>query len=350
MLSGITETALRDPATFFGVAAAPASIAYIGVLGSPMGGTTMFLAVPEGASRPAYAVKIYRDDATGERAEHEAAILRALAGTPVAASAPRVLSVRRGGGSAACVQSAVGGRPMPPRRGSDGLPDADEAERRFDVVSRWCADLHRSTRVTAGTADRADDAGGIVDDLASAFDLDADERAYLDALRADLGRLAPPRAVAHGDLTWHNVLVRRDGISVVDWSDASWAAPPLQDLFLFVTTFAHHTRRGRGRESFVAAFDAAYFGAGRYATVVARALRDHCDRVGVDRGLLEPLFGSFLATRAARELRRARASAAGALPRLSHVLAAGSGDPVRAQVWALYLRSFVQRRARFLAA
>lgn len=322
---------------------------YLGLPGSPEGRTTTFLAFVGDSARPSYVVKVFRDPRDRDRAANEATILRLLANTPVATSVPRILTAIDDAGVWALVESYVTGRPMRARM-AGRAPERNDAERNLAAAFGWLATFQRVTTGGDTVVVAAGDTTQTFAACAKFFVLNPEELGYLAATDDALRSSPIASTIRHGDFTRHNILVARDRVGVVDWSDAHLSSLPLHDAFAFVTGYFLQLRPREGLAGFLEAFDTSFLSFNAFSALVARNIRAHGELLGVDRALIEPLFAAFLAERAVFEYDQVRRSlASGSLPRATLAFAAEIGADVEraptAQYWIGFLRRLIARRS-----
>lgn len=320
----------------------PRSIAYIGMPGATEGGTTTFLACGPRAEA-LFVVKVFRHG--HERAATEAMVLDHLEHrAPWSRGVvPRLIHRAQIARTVALIESIVPGRQMPIEVRADGLPDPVQAAKDFAVVATLSQGLQRCGL----NIDRAGVSGAelerIPDRFAELFDPSPAERVLLRELEDALPRL-PRTPILHGDLCRQNVLVteRHAGTcAFIDWTDAEFDAPALEDLLFFVTTYFVQAR-GTGFASLVDGFETTFFGPHPYATAVRAAFVARCTDVGAEPDL--PLHLGLLAARqAVRQAERLLAlPASQPLPRFVVWLAAANqlnyAEARRTSMWRYYFR------------
>jgi SAM-dependent methyltransferase len=261
----------------------------------------LFLFGP-GAARPEIVVKTTRDPVHNARLENEERILRRIADDALmpTGSAPSVEFAGEHGGLHIVGESALHGRIVASR------PDpADEA-----AAYRWLTDLAANSARRGGETAAAIEK--IVEDTSAAA-----ERIYAltprerDRLRASAAALVDaadrvPTVLMHGDATSLNALRLAGGrIAFLDWEAATPDGLPLWDTFHFARSYA--IRRARLRS--IAKRPERMLDALERNETLARAVGASLERIGLDGGLVGPLFELGWAHRAVRESSRLSAEA-----------------------------------------
>ena len=118
--------------------------------------------------------------------------------------------------------------------------------------------------------------------------------------------LAAAVVVQHGDPGTWNILVRRNGgISLLDWEAGEPKGMPLWDLLYFMRSFGCWISRTGGRHDALASFSHHFVsGASQLSTQLILSTRRYCHSVGLDSGLVEPLFYTCWMHRALKESTR----------------------------------------------
>ena len=141
-------------------------------------------------------------------------------------------------------------------------------------------------------------------------DLTDVEEAYLDRLEQQINSLSNiplPLAFTHGDFRPGNILLDDGDIHVLDWEFGARLAPPLLDIFHFLSrTYAryHGLEEIDGYlEDYLTAFEQLFFENGEWAHLAAEIVDNAADALGVDHQWIRPLFALFLVEEA-NKLRR----------------------------------------------
>ncbi len=242
-----------------------------------------------GATEPAIIVKMTRDPSVNARLDNERDALRMLGSLGLATDdrVPIVQFAGRHAGLAIVGEGAIPGVPFADRVGADpsGGPILDALE--------WL------TVLAAGSVRHAAPA-----DLAHALsDLHGRWVALCRPSSAEAGRLAGaieavaaadrpiPLVFQHGDPGTWNLLVGDDGlVRFLDWENAEPAGPPLWDLLYLLRSHAVGAARRAGVRRRLVAVERWFFGASPVSGLVADSIDRYLARIGLDPGLVEPLF------------------------------------------------------------
>lgn len=261
----------------------------------------MFLFAGE-EPEPDLVVKLAREARQNHRLENEWRALNWLAEADVRGDPPRPRFLGHHAGIAVLGQSAVRGAPFRSRTSArPGCPLARAA-------LEWLLELGVATAHPAASNGAV---AAALDDLASRFDalyrLTGRQRAalrrHIDALASASSPL--PLVLQHGDPGAWNLLVAAGGTpAFLDWEAAERHGMPLWDVFYFVRSFAVTVARARGRSSSLAAVRRELLADAPLNRLLASAVGRHCDEIGLDRALVEPLFVTCWMHRALKEATR----------------------------------------------
>lgn len=363
MLPELTSRLLRDWNCYLPELSRPVNICYLGIPGSPEGGTATFLAFDGRAPRPLFVVKTHRGPHASERVKNERDILEYVQsqGGMLALSVPHALFVGSIGSRWVLVQSVIDGRPMPASVTPSGGPDLDEARRNFALVLGWLVELHERTRTTSTEALESVQVRirSTLQEFIGSFDLEGEERAFVGRLEGNLEDLLTSGLyLQHGDFCRHNVLLASNGatrrIGVIDWTFSSRLGLPLHDLFFFLAGYFVQIRREVGPAAFVRAFEYTFLEKNAYSDLAQWHIAQYCSHLGLDRQKIAAWFGVFLIERAMFELRQVLQCAQQfGLTRLTVYLAAAANKSYREaltqQLWVRYFRFFVREASSFIA-
>ena len=161
-----------------------------------------------------------------------------------------------------------------------------------------------------------------------------------------------PLVARQGDFWARNLILRGDGVGVVDWEGYREESSPFWDVFLFATSYAlsYPWRLGRWAEPTVA-FRAAYLEPGWFARLVRSYLLDYCREMEISPKLLELFFPLFLAESALEEKRRfdergARRQTAANRSGSTQRLPAGEARPGEVGTWRRLFQEYARRTGR----
>jgi aminoglycoside phosphotransferase len=250
-------------------------------------GHVIYLALAEGTSTPALALKVPRLPGTQASLDREARRL----GTIQAArpggfdSIPAVVAYEEYRGHRVLVQSALQGTPM------DRRAVRRDSHRCCGATLSWLVEVHCATRTAAESDWHARLIALPLERLAHVLGPDPWRRALVDSTRAaadSLGHAAPSLVFEHGDLSHPNLLVTPAGrLGVLDWETANPAGLPACDLFFFLAYIASARRRRWSTATELAAFDEAFFGPSAWTRPY---VRDYAAALDLPPSTLVPLF------------------------------------------------------------
>jgi len=112
---------------------------------------------------------------------------------------------------------------------------------------------------------------------------------------AEFGAGTPVLSVVHGDLWRENILLRRDGILVLDWERAENLGLPLLDFLLFLSTLID--------DSTQTGFVRVFFAENWLSESVRDCLNEACEFLGLSRSQAEDLFFFFLCIMSSQGMR-----------------------------------------------
>lgn len=340
----------------------PTVVRYLGIPGSVEGGTTTFLAFADKKTKPIFAVKLHRNPNAEKRSVNERDILDRVGrcGSAISTSVPRVILCEPISGAWVLVQSVVDGRPMVAPMTAGGVPEIKVAASNMCIALDWLVQLQKAT-VNGLEIDQ----GHLVQkglkairDFSATFDLSAAERDFLEEIGTALDTaLHGNSVIQHGDFCRQNILVTEEAgvtkLAVVDWTDARTAGFPLHDLLYFITTYCLQTRKYIGVGGVANTFEATFFHANVYSTLVRRCIVDYCTQVGLQLSIVKTLFGMFLVNQAMFEYNKmATASTLGGLPAFTVYLASYNNQnydqALKEQLWIYLFREAAKLQNNFI--
>jgi hypothetical protein len=172
-------------------------------------------------------------------------------------------------------------------------------------VADWLDAWHRST-VVVRTLEPAELRRHVLEPAESLAGELQNGRGYVEWLTErtrDIAAAPFPLVSAHNDLTMFNVLVRRNGLGVVDWESAAVERFPLTDLVYAAVDAAAAADRYEDR---AIAFEDCLSSGGRHVRLVGQLLRRLATTVGATEDVAELSFHACWLHHAANEQRDAR--------------------------------------------
>lgn len=254
------------------------------------------------AGRPRVIAKMTRSPVYNARLEREYRTLSTLQSSACMDEGcyPAPLFLRQYGELALIGQAVLRGSPF--RNASTGRADCLHARAAIDLLTR----LGVASADERMPADRvADQLEGMVARFARLYPAASEENDFLDELvqRLRTCDLDMPLVFKHGDPTTWNIVVREDGrVALLDWEHGDPRGLPLWDLLDFLQSYGGWASRMHGPGESPEARAAAFLEPGRMNALFARAIRDYCTHVGIDRSLIEPLFYTCWVDRALRSI------------------------------------------------
>lgn len=251
---------------------------------------------------PDVIVKMTRTPDFNHRLETEYRSLRALGRMDIVdpSTYPEALMLDEHRGLAVLAQKVVAGAPFRVRTTS--RPDCPFAR---DAIG-WITRLGAASADFNGAAQQevSSRLSNLLDNIAEVYGLAQSEWDFLHerVKLVDRSQLPIPLVVRHGDAGTWNVLVTNTGrAAFLDWEASEMHGPPLWDLFDFIRSFGTWVGRVSGERSNAVIYESAFLTKSLLAGLQRNAVRDYCDRVGLQRELIEPLFYSCWMQRALRE-------------------------------------------------
>jgi aminoglycoside phosphotransferase (APT) family kinase protein len=294
---------LREVAATAGVSIDDCRVGLVAAPDYPSRKAILFLR-PRESQTPRYVVKMPRDGAFNERLENEWHVLSLLeqAGIGDAQTVPRPAFFGYHAGLAVLGQTTIDGEPF--RQKTTGGASCALA---WSGI-RWLEALGAAT-ATRGVAGNAEIAAGLHRLLArysAVYKPSGEEQAALAGLIDRIGACQTPLPLVfqHGDPGTWNLLITRDGRpAFLDWEAAEPHGMPLWDLFYFMRSFGIGVAGATGGDTLKAFADQFLF-----ETAVSHGLAEvvdrHCERLAIDRSLVEPLFFTCWMHRALKESMR----------------------------------------------
>ena len=263
----------------------------------------VFFLFERGAEVPAIAVKMTRDPELNGRLAIERDALERLAATGAmpAGAIPTVSFAGVEAGRALLGLGAV-----------DGVPFASVSERTSECPHLAAAFVQLES-LAAATAEPAagSELGALLRDILERFRalyrLSDGHRAVLEAgIAAIEASPAPvPAVFQHGDPGVWNLLVAADGtVAFLDWEAAESRGVPLWDVFHLARSYAVMAGRAAGERYPMRSIERLMITPGPINEMLGDVVRRYRDRIGVEPGLVEPLFHASWMHRALKEATR----------------------------------------------
>ena len=255
-------------------------------------------------------VKMTRTPDLGPRLANESAALGKLAALGVigAERAPRLLFHGRHAGLEVVGESLAGGTPF--RKRSRWTADCPYLA---DAVE-WLAELGAASVQWAEPNRVAAALGALLERFSATYRPAATEEAFLAAqVQAIAAADTPfPLVFQHGDPGTWNLVVRPDGrVAFLDWEAAEPLGMPLWDLFYLLRSFAVSGARAGRIGDPLEAYARRVLAEAPLGRLLVDAVGRHCQRIGIARRYVEPLFHLCWMHRALKEATRLEPAALG---------------------------------------
>jgi len=255
------------------------------------------------AADPDIVVKMTRVADFNNRLEHEWDMLSEVRDRQLAraGSYPEPLFFGYHSGLAILGERAMRGQPF--RTATSALVDCPVAA---DAIE-WIVDLgcRSATGQRAATADVTRSLSQLLAIFAQIYEPDATVLRFLtDQIRSLTARASEmPIVFSHGDAGTWNVVVNAEGRTVfLDWEAAEPRGMPLWDLFYFYRSFGNWVARQRdGERDTARTFERTFLDASELNERLVTAVDGYCERVGLDRDIVEPMFYTCWMHRALRQ-------------------------------------------------
>lgn len=255
--------------------------------------------------RPDYIVKMVRDASFNYRLDNEARSLKILAekGFSDPGALPQVVFAGHHAGLSLVGESIVTGVPF--RQASQATADCPYGRAALDwfvELGALTADPHAATSGAIAAS-----LTQLLDRFVAIYRPTAEQQAFLAQQIAAIGRSATavPLVFQHGDPGPWNMLVTPEGrVAVLDWEAAEPAGMPLWDLFYFMRSYSLDAARKQGLNQRLAAFSQQFLEDTPLSRLYVDVIERYCRSIGLDRGLIEPLFYTCWMHRALKESMR----------------------------------------------
>ena len=257
------------------------------------------------SGRPEIVVKLTRSPEFNLRLENEFAALTTLSEKDwlPEGSFPRPLFLDYHNGLAVVGETVVHGRGF--NEVSTGEVDCPYLRQ----VAAWLTEL--SVRSAAKAPPTAGEVGtalqALLDKFVTIYQPTAAEAEFLAAQvsRFKGAHARFPAVFQHGDAgSWNALILPEGGVAFVDWEAAESQGPPLWDLFYFMKTYGALKFRRAGIRDSLRAFRENYLRDSALGTRLVEVTGAYCQRLGLNRKWVEPLFYTCWVHRALKEATR----------------------------------------------
>lgn len=264
----------------------------------------------EGASEsPEYIVKMTRDPALNARLENEERALALLEekGIGDRETLPRPAFFGHHSGLAILGETIVDGKPF--RERTSGTADCPHARAAID----WLVDLGATTadRTTATPLQVVEGLQTLFKRFTRIYQIDPGHYRFLARQIAAIGssRSGFPLVFQHGDPGTWNILVTREGrVAFLDWEAFEPHGMPLWDLFYFMRAYGAWSARMDGVKNSLKGFVQQFMADSALSQLLIEATDRYCDRSGLSKDLIGPLFYTCWMHRALKEATRLSAA------------------------------------------
>jgi hypothetical protein len=327
--------------------AQPRQLSFLGTRTGIGDGYALFMGFCDGDTVPYLMIKIPREPAAVARLQHEWVMLNRLQELGPRMALPIPLAWEPVGGTRALVTTAPQGRPV---TAGNGL-----RAKAMDQVGGWLVRFACATRSFQSATVPGRDLEAAAERSNAIFQLSVQETAVIEGWISRWLSLAREGRVSmfaiHGNLNSRNVWCQDDRMTIVNWEQSSLVGLHLDDLFMFMTTWALPDAGRLPREPYRRAFRATYLSDGPYGDLVCRTIVGYCHALDIPTEGIEPSFGIFVLRAALNEYDRLVAAAErGYLPLLSdpdHAQRPPYHQALRNQIWVDLLRLLIQERSSF---
>ena len=155
----------------------------------------------------------------------------------------------------------------------------------------WLIELSARTVAPQSPIDMATSFQQLVDRFAEIYKPSREHQDYLNDLVARLRENPPPAVFQHGDPgTWNLLITTEDKVAFLDWENATEHGIPIWDLLYFFRSYCVAAGQKSGNHGVLPAVEHYMFDHSPLSDFIVDAFRRYCQRVGLDAGLVEPLF------------------------------------------------------------
>jgi hypothetical protein len=265
----------------------------------------LFFLFDRAGGAPVYIIKMTRDTAYNSRLENEYRALDLLRGRGIGdrETLPQAAFFGHHAGLAIVGETIVDGLPF--RRLTKATADCPYARAALD----WLIDLGAATadRTAATPLQVGEGLGTLLCRFEQIYRLSAAHRDFLaDQIAAiTTSTCAFPLVFQHGDPGTWNIMVNRAGrVAFLDWEAAEPRGMPLWDLFYFMRAYGAWSSRRAGTTDSLKSFGQHFLEGSALNALFIEATARYCDRSGLSKELIEPLFYTCWMHRALKEATR----------------------------------------------
>lgn len=254
---------------------------------------------------PRYVVKMVRDPQYNVRLENEYRALSVLHDRDVdlAASAPRVAFWGYHNELAIIGETAIEGEPFRARTAHDaGCPYLRAALDWFTTLAAGTAEPDVAT-----SADVSATLNTLFERFREIYHLAPEHDAFLQEQLTAIShnRHAFPLVFQHGDPgPWNAIVTPDEKVAFLDWEAAEIHGMPLWDLFYFARSYSIGAARAQGIHDRLRGFSEQFLSDTALSRLLVDRITHYCERVGLHRSLVEPLFYTCWMHRALKESTR----------------------------------------------
>ncbi len=254
---------------------------------------------------PLYVVKMVRDPQYNVRLENEYRALSVLHEQDVdlTASAPRVAFWGYHNELAIIGETAIEGEPFRARTAHDaGCPYLRGALDWFTILAAGTAESDLAT-----SADVSATLNTLFERFREIYHLVPEHDAFLQEQVAAIShnRHAFPLVFQHGDPgPWNAIVTPDEKVAFLDWEAAEIHGMPLWDLFYFARSYSIGAARAQGIHDRLQGFSEQFLSDTALSRLLVDRIAHYCERVGLHRSLVEPLFYTCWMHRALKESTR----------------------------------------------
>ncbi len=220
---------------------------------------------------------------------------------------PQPLFFGYSGSLAILGEKIVHGKPF--RKATTATLDCPFANSAFN----WIIDLGANTAVAHpdGRTRAAEVLKNLFDQFNLIYKLTNSERAFLDKQIEAIALSSAdfPTVFQHGDPGIWNVMATDDrGVAFLDWEAAEQQGMPMWDLFYFMRSYGTWMSRRAGMRDSLKSFAKNFILPSELSKLLFNLTQKYCEKVRLDKSLIEPLFYTCWMHRALKEATRLSAA------------------------------------------
>ncbi|MFQ5638048.1 MAG: phosphotransferase family protein [bacterium] len=138
------------------------------------------------------------------------------------------------------------------------------------------------------------------------YRLTENQRTFLENKIAGIAASAAfPLVLQHGDPgTWNILVSKENKVIIIDWEAGEPKGMPLWDLFYFFRTYASWASRMRGSRDSLKNFTEHFLKPSPLSFLLLEVLERYCEKVALEKEMIEPLFYTCWMHRALKEATR----------------------------------------------